>query len=80
MLPNEAEFKILDLKNRETGTLNVQILPCNLQGKPLTDKDAIAVRNPATDLINKNLSFLVKINSIKLNNPRFEVRENSLTK
>ena len=73
MLANKSEFKILDLRSKEAGILNVEIVPCNAQGKPIDAKDGVMIKDPQKDLLNKNISFLFKINGISKLNTIFEV-------
>lgn len=72
-MSNKTDSKVLSLKSQEAGTLNVEILPCNGQGKVLTEKDGIIIRDPSTELLNKNVSFIFKINSLTNINPAYEV-------
>jgi hypothetical protein len=72
MISNKSDCKILDLRSQEAGVLNVEISPCNSQGVVVTEKDNIRIRNPETDLLDKNVNFLLKINSIKGINPIYE--------
>ena len=73
MMSNKTDSKVVSLKSQEAGTLNVEILPCNGQGKVLTEKDGIIIRDPSTELLNKNVSFIFKINSLTNINPAYEV-------
>lgn len=63
MIPYKVDnAPIVDLKNRPAGELGVEILPCNAKGAPISEKDGIVVRDPKTELVNKPVSFLFKIN------------------
>ena len=70
MLPTKSEYKIIDLKNKEAGVINIEILPCNGQGQPITQAPNIA--NPKTDLLDKTINFIIKISTAKIANPVFE--------
>lgn len=72
MLANKGELKILDLKSKDAGVVTVEIEPCNAAGKPLTEKDSVMVRDPKTDLVNKNISFNLKIGASKIANTIYE--------
>lgn len=78
MLPNVTEAKILDLRSNEAGTVQIEILPCNASGKPFTEKEyseagSNLVADPKADLINKPISFLIKIGVANIYNPIYEV-------
>ena len=68
-MANKGDFKVLDFMGKQVGTISIEILPCAKEGRPLTDKGGIVIRNPETDLLNKNVHFNIKINSIKGLNP-----------
>ncbi|CAF0775063.1 unnamed protein product [Brachionus calyciflorus] len=70
MLTSKGDYKILSLKSKEAGLLNVEIIPCNGQGKPLTE--AIQIRDPKTELLNKTVTFLITINEIKNLSEKYE--------
>jgi len=72
MIANKGDYKLISLKSKEAGQLNVEILPCNAQGKVLTEADGIIINNPQTDLLNKNVNFLLKINNLKDINDLYE--------
>jgi hypothetical protein len=46
------------------------------QGKVLTEKESILVKEPQKDLVQKNVSFLFKINGISNINDVYEVTSN----
>ena len=73
MLPKKDNHVIYDLKSRQAGVLNVEIVPCDAKGKELTDKDASLVQNPQAELLNKSLNFLLKVNGIDKLNEIYEV-------
>ena len=43
------------------------------QGQPLTEKESALVKDPSKDLLNKNMSFLFKVNGISNLNSLYEV-------
>jgi kinesin family member 1 len=65
MIETKSEFKIINLKNKEAGSIEVELLPCNQQGKVVTEKDNLNVRDPEKALLNKPVSFIIKINASK---------------
>jgi len=65
MLPNKGDYKIIDLRNKEAGLLNIEIIPCSTTGKLLVDKDAMIIQNPKTDLIDKSINFILKLNATR---------------
>jgi hypothetical protein len=71
-LPSKSDYKVLDFRSKEAGVINIELLPCNEQGKPLTDKDTASVKDPKK-LIDKKINFLLKINNAKYNNTNYEV-------
>lgn len=80
MLPNKTNAKILDLRSNEAGTLEIEILPCNASGKPFTEKEyeeagSNLIADPKVDLINKPISFLIKLNTAEIYNPIYEVKK-----
>ena len=74
MMANIGDWSIMDLKGAPAGTVNVDLLPCDANGKPLSDKDAVVVNNPEKDLLNKKVNFMIKINNCRGLNERYEVR------
>lgn len=72
MLSNKGDYKILSMKSREAGLLNVEILPCNSQGKIVSEQDGIVIRDPKVDLLNQNVNFIIRINEIKNLSPNYE--------
>lgn len=72
MMPYKNECKILDLKSKDAGLIEVELIPLNASGKPITDKDGVTIRDPKTDLANKPVSFQLKINSTQGINPNYE--------
>ena len=73
MLRNKTQVKILDLRSREAGTLSIELLPCDENGNLLDEKSLKIVRNPNEELINKNISFMLKINSANISHKLYEV-------
>lgn len=72
-LPSKSDYKVLDFRSKEAGVINIELLPCNEQGKPLTDKDGASVKDPK-QLIDKKINFLLKINNAKYINANYEVK------
>ena len=73
-MANVGDWQIMNLKGAPAGTVNVDLLPCDATGKPLTDKDSIVITNPQKDLLNKKVNFMMKINNCRRLNERYEVR------
>lgn len=73
MISNSGECKVINFKNQEAGILNVEIIPCNGQGVPIAEKDRIVIHDPKVELLNKNVNFIIKINSLKNVAPNYEV-------
>ena len=73
MAANKGDYRITNMKNKLAGTVNIEISPCNAEGKVLTDADGIVIRNPEKDLLNKKIHFLVKINNLADVDKNFEV-------
>lgn len=75
-MPNKSEFKILDMRSRQAGTIEVEIIPCDLNGNPinLDAANAKMIRDPAQELMNQNISFFLKINTAKISNPIYQVK------
>ena len=63
MMPTKSDCKIIDLKGRSAGILNLEITPVNAKGLPLTEKDGVIIKDPKTELKNKPISFLIKLNA-----------------
>jgi len=61
MIAFKESSKILDFKSREAGEVEVEIIPCQANGTPISDSKLL-IRNPEKELLNKNISFIVKIN------------------
>lgn len=72
-MANIGDWQIMDLKGGPAGTINVDLLPCNATGTPLTDKDSVVITNPEKDLLNKKVNFIIKINNCRNLNERYEV-------
>jgi hypothetical protein len=71
-LPSKSDYKVLDFRSKEVGMVNIELVPCNEQGKPLTEKETAPVKEPK-QLIDKKINFLLKINNAKYNNTNYEV-------
>lgn len=72
MIANKTDYKIIDLRNKPAGTINIEILPCTGQGQPITEKDGITINDPKSELLDKSINFIIKINDAKLDNPIYE--------
>ena len=74
MTSSKTDFKVIDLRNKEVGSLYVEIWPCKENGTVITDKDGGgAVKKPKKDLLGKTLHFIVKIGSFKHKYQNYEV-------
>lgn len=71
MLKNKDDYKILSLKSKQAGLLNVEIVPCNGKGKPIVEP--IQITDPRAELLNKTVTFLINIAEIKNFDSRYEV-------
>ena len=77
LTPFKSDFKIIDLRCQQVGTINIEIIPANDQGKPLSDGE-IKMRKGADMLMDwlnlddDDLSFIIKINSASLSNTQYE--------
>ena len=71
LLATRGDFKILSMKSKDAGTLSVELIPCNKDGKEL-DPKAIQIKNPKTELLNQSVNFLLKINELKGIDARYE--------
>ena len=75
MISFKGDFKVLDFKSKEAGSVSVNILPCQANGTVIDpSKSGSIVRNPETDLLNKNINFIIKINTCSGINDKYEVR------
>lgn len=75
MTGTRADYQIINMKSKEAGQINVEILPCNSRGEIISDPNMLPIINdPKTDLLNKTLNFMIKINEIKGLDFRYEVR------
>jgi hypothetical protein len=61
---------ILDLRSKKIGSLNVEIIPCNELGEPLTSP---GIKDPKQELLNKTIYFLINIREISMIPTRFWV-------
>lgn len=71
MMAYNCDLPILDMRSRQVGTINVEIIPCDLNGKFL--KDTKVVCDPSQELLNRNACFLLKINNANLNATNYDV-------
>ena len=65
LLSTKSDFKVINFQNQEIGYLDAEILPCTKEGKVITQQDGIVINDPKKDLLNKNVSFIIKINGVK---------------
>lgn len=73
MISFKGEFKILDFKSKEAGSVSVEILPCQANGTLIDpSKGDVVIRNPEKELLNKNISFIIKINGCANIHDRYE--------
>jgi len=73
MVSFKGDFKILDFKSKEAGSVSVEILPCQANGTIIDpSKGGVIVRNPEKELLNKNISFIIKINGCANIHDRYE--------
>jgi hypothetical protein len=72
MMPFKADANVIDLKGRQAGVINVEAVPCNAKGQPISEKDNITIRDPKVDLLNKPISFALKINASQPLGPVYE--------
>jgi len=77
-MQNKTEINILDLRSRQAGTLSIELLPCDENGNPVNENSLKIVHNPKGDLINKNISFMLKINSANISHKLYEVKQKSI--
>ena len=73
MMAYKCDIPVLDMRSRKVGTINVEIIPCDLNGNALTAKDSKVVINPNEDLLNKNACFMFKINNGTVNAENYDV-------
>ena len=74
MISFKGDFKILDFKSKEAGTISVDILPCTKEGKMIDpSKGGVIVRNPEVELLDKTINFIIKINKASGLYEKYEV-------
>ena len=73
LVANKGDYKITSLKGKPHGVISLEILPCDAKGNVLTDKSGIVIKNPQQDLLNKQVHFIIKINSVKGLDAQYEV-------
>ena len=71
MLSSKTDYKIVSMKSQELGSLNVEILPVTSDNKEIKP-GTIKIQDPKSELLNKNINFVVKINEIKGLSPAYE--------
>jgi hypothetical protein len=76
MMATSGDFKIIGMRSNEAGLLNVEIIPCSSNGKPLENKK-IKVTDPKAALLGKQVNFLLKINKLTQLDSSFEVNDYS---
>jgi hypothetical protein len=72
LISQKVDAKIIDFRGKEVGLLNIEIHPCQADGKLITEKDNLTIKDPKVDLLNKSVNFIVKINAVKNLNQIFE--------
>lgn len=60
------------MRSRQAGTIEIEIIACDLNGNVLNDKDMKMIRNPDQELADKNISFILKISTAKISNPVYQ--------
>ncbi len=66
MMATQGDYKIISLKSKDVGSLNVEIIPCNSKGEPINLKTSgIEINDPSKELLNKSVNFILKINELK---------------
>ena len=64
LLEVREQLEITDFKGQDVGLLNVELLPCDRKGRVYKEDDDVWVENPS-DLIGRDLHFIVKISSAR---------------
>lgn len=73
MISFKGDFKILDFKSKDSGSVSVEILPCQANGEIIDpSKSGKIIRDPQNELLNKNINFIIKINNALGLNEKFE--------
>jgi kinesin family member 1 len=74
LIPIKKDYKILDFKCHQAGTINIEILPCDTNGHPLNEESIKIMKSK--EMIKKffktdstNICFMIKINSAYITNP-----------
>ena len=78
MMDNNGYYKILNFNGQASGVINIQISSCDKNGNILETKAGF-VKNPEKELLNKQISFILKINSISGIDKSFEVCSFAIT-
>ncbi len=66
MMSTQGDYKIISLKSKDAGSLNVEIIPCNTKGEPIDTKTTgIEINDPQKELLNKSVNFILKIHELK---------------
>ncbi|XP_033105762.1 kinesin-like protein KIF28P [Anneissia japonica] len=63
MIELKDSLEVYDMKGKEIGMMDVEVIPCNAKGKELTEADDMFVDDPK-ELISSSVNFVVKIQSI----------------
>ena len=71
MVTDKGDFKITSFKGKTVGVINIEIVPCDQKGTVIPDQTSF-VRNSEV-LLNKQINFLFKINTITGIEKNFEV-------
>lgn len=68
----KEQLEVIDYKGSEVGIINVEIVPCSSDGRELSEMDDAYVDAPS-ELIGKNINFVVKIHGCRGLPSRFTV-------
>lgn len=72
MVEMKEQLELLDYKGKDVGIINIEIVPCSQNGKEFAELDDTFVDSPS-ELIGKDLHFVVKINNCRGLPSRFTV-------
>ncbi len=64
MVEMKEQLEIIDLKGVKVGLMNVEVCPCDKNGREYTEKDDMFVDSP-DELVGKDLFFLFKITNCR---------------
>ncbi|XP_041460234.1 kinesin-like protein KIF28P isoform X3 [Lytechinus variegatus] len=63
MIETKESLEISDYRGKQQGLLDVEIVPCDVKGKELTEADDVFVDDPK-DLIGRCVNFVIKIKTV----------------